>query len=454
MKKNSRSKARKSSGKVHFKNEAKGLTSQAGLIPVVKFLNKMGIPNALDTLVPHYRGDSAVFALTDVMLLTCVAMIGGATSFCKTVAVWSDGVLRRTGGWLRIPDDSTFGRIFKEVKEGQIVLMESLNHRLRGRIWKAALRAGKSKVGAVRQMWIDVDSTVKTVYGHQEGTDKGYNPEKRGALSYHPIIAFCCETKEIMQAWLRPGSSYTSNGIVEFMKQLLAHLPNRVRIVFRGDSGFFVGALLALLESLGHGYLIKVKLRNLAGLLEGQVWTPIPCQPGWEQCEFQHKCSGWGESRRFAAVRIEKEEKAGAQLTLLNVKCYDYFCYVTTEPFTPWATHKKYGERATCETWIEEAKNQIGLGHIKTGKFLANAALFQCAVLAYNTVRWMALMSGNAELRRWEIQTVRTFLVRVAGKLLTGSRQPTINTPMDHLYPKDGLTGWQLVWTYSPISQE
>ena len=108
---------------------------------------------------------------------------------------------------------------------------------------------------------------------------------------------------------------------------------------------------------------------------------------------------------------------------------------MTSEPLSPWQAHKKYGERATCETWIDEAKNQMGLGQIKTGEFLANSALFQCAVLAYNTVRWMAMMSGNAMLQRWEIQTVRTFLVRVAGKLLVGSRQLTLNTPRDHLYP-------------------
>ena len=436
MKKNTRSKARKSSGKIRFQSGAKGLTSQAGLIPVVKFLNRYEIPKTLDTLVAHSRGDSAVYTLTDVMLLTLVGLIGGATSFSKTVAVWSDRVLRRVGGWLRIPDDSTFGRIFKEVGEEQIMLLESLNHRLRSRIWKAALRSGKSNVGVVRKMWVDVDSTVKTVFGHQEGAAKGYNPQKRGALSYHPLMAFCCNTKEIMQAWYRTGSAYTSNGIVEFMKQLLAHLPNRVRLVFRGDSGFFVGALLALLESLGHGYLIKVKLRNLVGLLEKQTWTSVAGQPGWEQCEFQHECSGWEKSRHFVAVRIEVEEKPSAQQKLLNIKRYEYFCYVTTEPLSPWAAHKKYGERATCETWIEEAKNQIGMGQIKTGEFLANAALFQCAVLAYNTIRWMALMSGNAELKRWEIQTVRVFLVRVAGKRLTGGRQPTIKTPKDHLYQK------------------
>ncbi len=436
MNKNTRSKAREASGKIRFQSGAKGLTSQAGLIPVVKFLNRHGVPESLDGLVAHSRGDSAVYTLTDVMLLTLVGLIGGATSFCKTVAVWSDKVLRQAGGWSRIPDDSTFGRIFKEVREEQIVLLESLNHRLRGRIWKAALRSGLSTIGVARQMWMDVDSTAKTVYGHQEGAAKGYNPEKRGAPSYHPLMAFCCDTKEIMQAWYRTGNAYTSNGIVEFMKQLLAHVPNRVRLVFRGDSGFFVGALLALLESLGHGFLIKVKLRNLVGLLEKQVWTSVAGQPGWEQCEFQHECSGWGRPRHFVAVRIEVEEKPSAQQKLLDIKRYEYFCYVTTEPLSPWAAHKKYGERATCETWIEEAKNQMGMGQIKTGEFLANAALFQCAVLAYNTVRWMALMSGNAELKRWEIQTVRVFLVRVAGRLLTGGRQLTIKTPKDHLYQK------------------
>ena len=152
-----------------------------------------------------------------------------------------------------------------------------------------ALRSGVSKIGAVRSIWIDVDSTVKTVFGHQEGAAKGYNPHKRGALSYHPLIAFCCDTKEIMQAWYRTGNAYTSNGIVEFMKQLLSHLSCRVRIVFRGDSGFFVGALLALLERLGHGYLIKVKLKNLVTILEPQKLTSISGHPEWEQCEFRHK---------------------------------------------------------------------------------------------------------------------------------------------------------------------
>jgi hypothetical protein len=78
----------------------------------------------------------------------------------------------------------------------------------------------------------------------------------------------------------------------------------------------------------------------------------------------------------------------------------------------------------------------MGLAHIKTDHFLANAALFQSAILAYNTLRWMALMSNNKQLRQWEPETIRTFLVRVAGNRLTGGNQLTIKLPKEHLYPR------------------
>jgi hypothetical protein len=110
---------------------------------------------------------------------------------------------------------------------------------------------------------------------------------------------------------------------------------------------------------------------------------------------------------------------------------------VTTEALTPWQAHKKYGERATCETWTEEAKSQMGMGKVRSDHFLANAALFHCAILAYNMLRWMAQSSDNKILRQWEPETFRTYLIRVAGKLLTGNNQLMIKTPDNPLYPKE-----------------
>ena len=76
----------------------------------------------------------------------------------------------------------------------------------------------------------------------------------------------------------------------------------------------------------------------------------------------------------------------------------------------------------------------MSMGHIKTQDFAASSLIFQCAVLAYNTVRWMALLSGNEQLLRWEIQTVRAYLIRTAGKLLTGSKQLKLKIPVNHLH--------------------
>jgi hypothetical protein len=56
-----------------------------------------------------------------------------------------------------------------------------------------------------------------------------------------------------------------------------------MRIIFRGDSGYFSGDLFDFLDRRGHGYLVKVKLKNLATLLSGQSWKAIKGKPGWEQ---------------------------------------------------------------------------------------------------------------------------------------------------------------------------
>ncbi len=97
----------------------------------------------------------------------------------------------------------------------------------------------------------------------------------------------------------------------------------------------------------------------------------------------------------FVAVRREKQPDPRRLATLFEIKEYDYFCYVTTDNDNPRQVHKQYGKRATCKTWIEKAKNQTALAHIKTNDFWASSVLFQSAILAYNTVRWVALLSWH-----------------------------------------------------------
>ena len=139
--------ARKPAGKIKMSATVSGLTSLAGLIPGVRFLDRIGFEQTVNKSIPHQRGDNARYQLTGTMLLAVVGIIGGASNIAKLCAVWSDGVLREVAGWLKIPVETRISRIFKEVTEKQIGQLESVTHKLRGQIWRKANRAGVSKVG-------------------------------------------------------------------------------------------------------------------------------------------------------------------------------------------------------------------------------------------------------------------------------------------------------------------
>ena len=122
------------------------------------------------------------------------------------------------------------------------------------------------------------------------------------------------------------------------MPPLLAPLPTRVPVVCRGDSGFFVGALWALLEARGQGSLIQVKLKNLTALLARTDGTAVPGQAGGECCEFLYACQDGNRRRRFVAVRLDTRIDPSSAAAAAE-DGYGYFCYVTGEAFTPWQAH-------------------------------------------------------------------------------------------------------------------
>jgi hypothetical protein len=265
---------------------------------------------------------------------------------------------------LSLPDrieDSTFkDRLFKFGAKGAIILQEGL-FALTGK-W-----IGKCNLSRIT---IDCDSTVSTVYGQQEGAAKGYNPHKKGASGYHPLLCYCSEMKLLINSWFRTGSAYTSNGICEFMKQTLAILPKKVRqIFFRADSGFFNGALFDILEENGHQYLVKVKLKNLTGLLRNREWNRLNRKES--VCEFEYRAKEWKVSRKLRAIRILTSAKTFViKGEIYEIPEYEYFCYCSNlKGLQADRLHVLYGARAESENWIEQTKNQLHASQTVTDDF-------------------------------------------------------------------------------------
>ena len=59
--------------------------------------------------------------------------------------------------------------------------------------------------------WImDVDVTIKTIYGNQEGAEKGYNPHKKGRPSHTYHTYMIANLKLVLEVEVQPGNQANS----------------------------------------------------------------------------------------------------------------------------------------------------------------------------------------------------------------------------------------------------
>lgn len=75
---------------------------------------------------------------------------------------------------------------------------------MRERVWAAAnIR--------LKEVTIDTDTTVHTLYGGQMGGRVSYNRKNRGKPSYQPMLTFIAETREYAGGVLHNGDKPTGN---------------------------------------------------------------------------------------------------------------------------------------------------------------------------------------------------------------------------------------------------
>lgn len=396
------------------------LTNFAGVVPFSDFLiNKLDFRQALDEHLDLGMGVNCQYQDWQIAGLIVYGYLCGYRRLAHFEQLSRDSTVQKLLGLDGPIDENTLAYRLREAGYKQSEQLSRVTRQLAGRVHPAceAPEAGRR--------WIDFDSTVKGVYGHQEGAEPGFNPGKKGQPSYHPLLSFDAASKEVLHSWWRPGNTYTANGAAAFFDETCQRLPDPAgKYVHRTDSGFFGDSFLSAVEQAGHDYLVKVKLKNLNKLLARQHWQSVPGEPGTEYCTFTHKCAGWEAPREFVGIRILKD--VTTEGLLFPLYHYQYACYCTTLDEAPIQIHRLYGDRGECENWIEAVKNQLGAGTTLTGKFWANDLLWQLGVLAYNLSIWLRRLTDRASWRQ-EPRTFREWFIRCAGKLVCHARRWTLN---------------------------
>ncbi len=239
--------------------------------------------------------------------------------------------------------------------------------------------------------WLDLDSSVITRYGKQQGALIGYNPTKKGRASHHPLLGFLSESRFVVNIWNRSGNCKSANNVLDFFNETYGRLKDRLTFKgVRADSGFYVEDFLEKLELLGLRYIIPAVLyRNLQRRIWNlETWTPIA--KGYEATAFFFKPDDWTKERRYVVIRREinmlKGRAVGKQLTFLDPKCkYTYSCFVTNDDTAPpekiW---RDYRPRACDENIIKEYKEDFALCGFCQKNFYATEAGMLIRALALN----------------------------------------------------------------------
>ena len=373
---------------------ARNLTAYGGLLPVATMLEKLGFQQLVEETLSIGR-QTRVMPVYRFVLALVLALYVGFSRLNHLRFVEREPMLTGILKVLRVPPQCTFWRFLASLHLSVASQLLRVQQVLRQRVWQAAHVDLKT-------ITLDTDTTVNTLFGHQMGGRKGYNPKNKGKKSYQPILTFLAETREYIAGELRNGDRPTGAQIARHLENVFATLPEGVETMYaRADSGFYCAEAVAAYDKAGVQFIISArKTSRLIDELKAAEWTGSPKTDADGQCEFRYQPEGWDQAYRFVALRYEKKKEAAAaekpeQYQLFDTPEYSYRVFVTNMSGGIAMLTWFYNQRAGAENLIKEAKNDAGMADHPSGRWAMNCIFFQLAMLAYNLNCW--LMPFNRE---------------------------------------------------------
>lgn len=288
----------------------------------------------------------------------------------------------------QLPAASTYWRYVDSLGINQANSLVNLMASLRHRFWQLC---GLH----FHRLHINLDTTVETLYGHQQGGRKGHNPSHRGKKGYRPVLAFIEQTRECLLGRLRKGQTLSGAEAAAFILKLKRQLPaHSQRVLLRGDGEFLSWPAVA--AATGEGFEFIFGNNASQPVFDPRRWYRPRKRAAAEynSCRFQPV--GWSSPCRFVVMRIPKEpDVKNAQQPLFDEERFTYRVFCTNLKTSAHKAIGIYDRRADVENLIGEVKRE-GLDAIPSAKFNTNAAFFQLVLLAYNIWRYFKILAQQS----------------------------------------------------------
>jgi hypothetical protein len=384
----------------------------------------------------HYTSPNAP-SKQDILGTMMLSVLAGHKRYAHITTVRSDSVLPQLLGMKRVRSEDAVRRAFQHGEEEPYT------------VWTRKHLAATYEP-LLSEPWIlDMDATVKPLYGHQEQAVLGYNPGKPGRPShvYHCyfIAAIRLVVEVEVQAGNRTASQYAQPGLWAWLdarpREQWPHL-------LRGDLSWGTERMMQEAEQRQLPYLFKLKKtskvkRHIEKLWGTQNW--VTAGAGWEGVSSELQLTGWSRARRVVILRRRMREAlaVGEEDTITGQRVfsgmaelkrgqdlYEYAVLVTSLADEVLAIAQLYRDRAEAENIFDELKNQWGWTGFTTQDLRRCQILARTIAVIYN---WWTLFTRLAiPNRHTEAMTSRPLLLNGVARQTTHSNQATLTITSMH----------------------
>jgi len=401
------------------------LIADAGLLLPATLARRLGLGTLLDRHVQLGAAAGHAHAGDKGLSLIMSALAGG--DCIDDVDALRAGATASVLGH-RVVAPSTAGTFLRSFSWGHARQLDAVSRALLARSWTAGAGPGKGP------LTIDVDSTICETYGLTKQGASGFS--YTGVRGYHPLLAVAAGSDEALHARLRRGAAATVRGAASFVAETVARVREagaNGQLTLRADSGFYARSVVSACRRGDVRFSISARqVRPLQRAIEAipdDGWTPIPywLDGGADVAETVY--TPFADRRGARPVRLivrRTRPTPDSQLDLFGVT-YSYHPFITDrdgEMLELEADHRRHAE---VENAIRDLKYGVGLNHLPSGRFAANAAWLAFNVMAHNLARWVGILGLGSPLLR--TKTLRRRLFGLVGRVTRSARRLTLHLP-------------------------
>jgi len=420
-------------GRVQVRWESESAATPMGqLAYFIEFLTLTGLWSRWLEGCPLAYASPNAPSKDEVLGTWMLSMLSGHKRYSHVTAIRCDGVNPGLLGMRKVISEDALRRALTAIPEAE------------GVAWLDS-HLSESVMPLLDAPWIlDIDTTVKPLYGKQEGAVISYNPKKPGRPSHSYHTYLMAGLRLVIGAEVKAGNQHSGSHSLPGLLKILDELPaNRKPKIVRGDCGFGSDTIMAALEDRGQPYLFKLRLsKNVKRHIERIFWDAgwSDAGQGWEGKDGQLRLSGWDAARRVVVLRrplqgevliaqedngqgllgfIEADRKTGKRTT-----GYEYAVLVSNLDCEILSLGQLYRDRADAENAFDELKNQWGWGGFTTRDLHRCQLSARAVALIYN---WWSLFVrlANPQARR-EAITSQPWLMSSIGRKTEHAGQTTI----------------------------